>query len=260
MATDQNKEVVRRFITEVLSGGRLDQVDELLAPNYVNRAFGADVPAFKELVAGLAAALPERRFDVEELVAEGDAVVARFTLEMRDPGGKAISVRGLTYYRLAGGRIVEDDPITTPELTQALGPDHEATMRRLYDLISAGDIDGFGEHVADEFVEHEVMPGLQPSKEGVKEMFRMYRAAFPDLRMEAEDVLASGDTVVARVCATGTHEGEFMGLPATGKSIDVQLVDIIRFGDDGLAREHWGVFDALGMMQQLGAIPSAAPA
>jgi predicted ester cyclase len=122
MTTDQNKEVVRRFIREVLSDGQLDRVDELLAPSYVNRAFDADLPAFKGMLAGLAAALPERRFDVEELVAEADAVVARFTCEMRDSGGKAISVRGLTYYRLADGKIVEDDPITTPELTQELGP------------------------------------------------------------------------------------------------------------------------------------------
>ena len=122
MATDRNKDVVRRFITEVLSGGRLDRIDELLAPNYVNRAFGADLSAFKEMLAGLAAALPERRFDVEELIAEADVVVARFTFEARDPGGRTISVRGLTYYRLADGKIVEDDPITTPELTQELGP------------------------------------------------------------------------------------------------------------------------------------------
>ena len=122
MAADQNKAVVRRFITEVLSEGRLDRIDELLAPDYVNRAFGADLAAFKEMLAGLAAALPERRFDVEELIAEADAVVARFTFEARDPGGKTISVRGLTYYRLADGKIVEDDPITTPDLTQELGP------------------------------------------------------------------------------------------------------------------------------------------
>jgi steroid delta-isomerase-like uncharacterized protein len=136
--------------------------------------------------------------------------------------------------------------------------DHEATMRRLYELISAGDIDGFGEHVADEFVEHEATPGFEPSKEGVKQMFHMYRAAFPDLRMEAEDVLASGDKVVARVRATGTHQGEFMGMPATGRSVDVQVIDIMRFGEDGLVLEHWGLFDALGMMQQLGAIPAPA--
>ena len=138
--------------------------------------------------------------------------------------------------------------------------DHASTMRRLYELLSAGDIDGFGDHVAEDFVEHEVVPGLEPSKEGVKQMFRMYRAAFPDLQMKAEDVLVSGDKVVARVRATGTQHGEFMGLAATGKSVNVQLIDIIRFGEDGLAREHWGVFDALGMMQQLGAIPAPASA
>ena len=138
--------------------------------------------------------------------------------------------------------------------------DHAATMRRMYDLLSAGDIDGFGNLVAEDFIEREEAPGLEPSKEGVKQFFRMYRAAFPDLRMEPQDILVSGDKVVARVRGTGTHQGEFMGMPATGKSVDVQLIDIIRFGDDGLAHEHWGVFDALKMMQQLGAIPEGPPA
>jgi len=134
--------------------------------------------------------------------------------------------------------------------------DHAATMNRLYDLINAGDIDGFGELLAEDFVEHEELPGLEPSKEGVKQLFHMYRAAFPDLRMDVQDVLVSGDKAVARVRATGTHQGEFLGMPATGKSVDVQLIDITRFGDDALAREHWGVFDSLAMLQQLGAIPA----
>ena len=122
MAADNNKEVVRRFLEEVLASGKLDQIDELLAPGYVNRAFGVGLEAFKGMLAGLSAALPDRRFDVEDLVAEGDAVVARYTSEMRDRSGKTTSVRGLTFYRLAGGKIVEDDPITTPDLAQALGP------------------------------------------------------------------------------------------------------------------------------------------
>jgi predicted ester cyclase len=70
----------------------------------------------------MSAALTDRRFDIEDLVAEGDAVVARYTGEMRDGSGKTISVRGLTFYRLADGKIVEDDPITTPDLAQELGP------------------------------------------------------------------------------------------------------------------------------------------
>ncbi len=138
--------------------------------------------------------------------------------------------------------------------------DHQATLRRFYALLSAGDVDGFGALLADDFLEHEETPGLAPTKDGVLEFFRMYRAAFPDLRMDPEDVLGSGDKVVARVRATGTHQGEFMGMPATGRSVDVQLIDIIRFGDDGLAHEHWGVVDLMAMMQQLGAIPEGPPA
>jgi len=138
--------------------------------------------------------------------------------------------------------------------------DHAETIRRFYDLLSDGDIDGFGTTLADDFVEHEETPGLAPTKDGVLQFFRMYRTAFPDLRMDPEDVLVSGDKAVARVRATGTHQGEFMDMPATGKSIDVQLIDIIRFGDDGLAHEHWGVVDTMAMMQQLGVVPDGPPA
>src|SRR5665213_381914 len=88
-----------------------------------------------------------------------------------------------------------------------------------------------------------------PNDDGVLEFFRMQRAGFPDLRMDPEDVLVSADKVVTRGKLTGTHQGELMGMPATGKSIDVQLIDIIRFGDDGLAHEHWGVVDMMAMMQ-----------
>ena len=138
--------------------------------------------------------------------------------------------------------------------------DHSVTQRRLYDLLNAGNIDGFGALLADGFVEHEETPGLPPTKEGVLEFFRMYRAAFPNLRMDPEDVLASGDKVVARVRATGTHEGELMGMPATGKSVDVELIDIMRYDEDGLVAEHWGVVDMLAMMQQLGVAGGGTPA
>jgi steroid delta-isomerase-like uncharacterized protein len=137
--------------------------------------------------------------------------------------------------------------------------DHAATVRRFYELISAGDLDGFGALLADDFVEHEETPGLTPTKDGVVQFFQMYLAAFPDLRMEPQDVLVDGDKVVARVRAIGTHEGEFMGMAPTGKRVEVQLIDIIRLSDDGLAHEHWGVVDMLAMLQQLGVAPAGQP-
>ncbi len=137
--------------------------------------------------------------------------------------------------------------------------DHSATMQRAYDLINAGDIDGFGDLVADGFVEHEEAPGLPPTKEGVLTLFRGYRAAFPDLHMTAEDIIADGDKTVARVTASGTQTGEWMGMPASGKRAEFHLIDIMRFDDAGLISEHWGVMDMLSMLQQLGVVPEAAP-
>ena len=109
--------------------------------------------------------------------------------------------------------------------------------------------------MADSFVEHEELPGGEPPTiEGVKAFFRAQIAAFPDLAMKVQDIIDGGDKVAARVRLTGTHKGEFMGMPPTGRTIDVQLIDIMRFGDDGLVYEHWGVLDAMAMMQQLGAL------
>jgi steroid delta-isomerase-like uncharacterized protein len=138
--------------------------------------------------------------------------------------------------------------------------DSAVSMRRLYDLINAGDVDGFGRQVADDFIEHAEVPGIPPTKAGVIQYFHLLITAFPDFRMVVEDVFSSGDRAVARLRVTGTHKGPFMGMPATGKPVDVSLIDITRFGDDGLAREHWGVADQLALMQQLGAIPAGSPA
>lgn len=134
--------------------------------------------------------------------------------------------------------------------------DNAATMRSAYERISAGDISGFGDLVADDFVEHDEIPGLPPTKDGVLEYFRVLLTAFPDLRLHVEDLLSDGDKSVARVRASGTHDGEFMGLPPTGKHVDMQLVDIMRFDDAGLVRDHWGVADMLSLLQQLGAVPA----
>lgn len=133
--------------------------------------------------------------------------------------------------------------------------DHATTMRNAYDLLNAGDIEGFGAVIADDFVEHEELEGLPPGKDGVLTFFRGLRSAFPDLRMAIEDLIVDGDKAVARVRSTGTHRGEFNGVPATGRPIDFQLIDIMRFDDAGLVCEHWGVADTMTMMQQLGVVP-----
>ena len=122
MSTDQNKTIVSRFIVEVLDAGRTDTIDQLLAPNYRNTGLGGiDLAAFKATLAAMKTAIPGRRLELHNLVAEGDQVVARFTYHMTLASGEKVDARGLTYYRLANGKIVEDDPITSPELSTLLG-------------------------------------------------------------------------------------------------------------------------------------------
>ena len=132
--------------------------------------------------------------------------------------------------------------------------DNVATVRRMYELVNAGDVRGMGALIAEDFVDHEEIPGGGSGKEHVIAFFEMQKAAFPDMAMTAEDLIDGGEKVVARVRFTGTHQGEFMGIPATGRAVDVPLIDIMGFGDDGLVHEHWGVLDAMAMMGQLGVI------
>ena len=138
--------------------------------------------------------------------------------------------------------------------------DIAATTRRAYQLINAGDLDGFGELVADDFVEHDETAGFAPTKQGVLELFHMYRAALPDLKLHAEEVLVSDDKTITRARATGTQQGELMGLPPTGRSADVKFIDIHQYDNAGLMSGHWGIVDMLSMLQQLGAIPEASAA
>ena len=134
--------------------------------------------------------------------------------------------------------------------------DPKNLLRRFYDGVSSGDLSVIDDLLADDMIEHERFPGIEPNKEGVKQIFAVYRSAFPDFRIEAHEMLTEGDLVCARITSTGTHQGEFMGMPATGKRIEVDSIDIVRFRD-GRATEHWGITDVMTMMQQLGAIPES---
>jgi predicted SnoaL-like aldol condensation-catalyzing enzyme len=121
MTTDENKAIVRRFIKEVLGDGNIDLIDELLAANYVNPSMGVtNREAFKAMISSLKTAMPSRNFEVMNLLAEGDAVVFRGNMNVTFPDGKKASVRVITYYRLADGKIVEDEPISMPPLTELL--------------------------------------------------------------------------------------------------------------------------------------------
>jgi steroid delta-isomerase-like uncharacterized protein len=134
--------------------------------------------------------------------------------------------------------------------------ENKARNRRLVEQgFSTGDTAVLDELVAADCVDHGAPPGWPAGLEGVRQFMAMMRGAFPDLRYEIEDQIAEGDKVLTRVTWRGTHRGEFMGMPATGKQVAVAGMDLTRWSN-GKAVEHWGVQDALGMLQQLGKIPA----
>lgn len=136
--------------------------------------------------------------------------------------------------------------------------DHKALVRRFYDeVLNHGRLEVIDELIDDAFVEHEVMPGMPGGKEAPRAFVETFRAAFPDLKATVEDLIEEGDKVVARARVTGTHQGEFMGIPPTGSTIDVQMIDIVQFRD-GKAVAHWGVSDNLALMEQLGVVEPPA--
>lgn len=154
------------------------------------------------------------------------------------------------------------DKIATPVALGSLGTEEDemseenkALVRRAYDAMNSGDFASLDEIISDTFVEHEEMPGVAPTKEGVLQYFKAMRDAFGDFRMSLDDMIAEGDKVFLRGSMSGTHNGEFMGIPATGKKINVPMGDFLRI-DNGKVVEHWGVTDSGAMMQQLGMVES----
>lgn len=133
---------------------------------------------------------------------------------------------------------------------------NKALARRIYDeVINGRNPDLLDELVSADFVEHESYPGLPATgPEAPKAALGMFLAAFPDLRMTPEDMIAEGDKVAVRLTMTGTHTGELMGIPPTNKSFSVQGIDILEIRD-GKGTAHWGVTDMAALMQQLGLAP-----
>jgi steroid delta-isomerase-like uncharacterized protein len=132
--------------------------------------------------------------------------------------------------------------------------DYKALAMSMFDSMT-GDVDVdemVDRFMAEDFVEHEAIPGMDNSRDTPRQMFKMMLAAFPDFRATVHELLQDGDKVVARVTFSGTHEGEFMGVPASGNSVEWSVIDILQFRDDK-AVAHWGVMDLAAAMAQMSA-------
>jgi steroid delta-isomerase-like uncharacterized protein len=133
-------------------------------------------------------------------------------------------------------------------------------VRRLVDEAqSRGNLEVVDEILAEDFVNHSAFPGFSPDREGVKQLFVALRAAFEDFHATIHQQVAEGGKVVTRKTFHGTHRGEFMGVPATGRQVEINVIDIL-YVEGGRITDHWTQVDLLGLMQQLGVVPEQAGA
>ena len=138
--------------------------------------------------------------------------------------------------------------------------ENETIARRvLEEIFVQGNVDTADELFAPGYVGHQPGGELLNGPQGIKDSAGAYRAAFPDLQITIEDVVASGDQVVTRWTFRGTHQGELQGIAPTGKQVTMTGIRLARI-ENGQVVEEWDNFDELGMMQQLGVIQAAAQA
>ncbi len=132
---------------------------------------------------------------------------------------------------------------------------NKAVVLRVFDeIFNQGDVSVVEEIFSADYVDHSAPPGFPPGLGSLKQSVMLFRRAFPDLHIQIEDLIAEGDKVVARLTYQGTHLGDFMGIPPSGKKLSESgiAIDALK---DGKIVEHWVVRDDLGLLQQLGVIP-----
>ena len=138
--------------------------------------------------------------------------------------------------------------------------DNKALVRRWYEeAFNQKNTAALDEFLDPNFVDHSLPAGMPAGIEGQKQLIGMYLTAFPDSHVTVEDMIAEGDKVVARFTGSGTHQGEFMGIPPAGKQVTATGIDIIRIAGSKFV-EHWSEQNAFGMLQQLGVIPTPGQA
>lgn len=131
---------------------------------------------------------------------------------------------------------------------------NKALIVRLWEkLYGTGDVSIVDEIVADDYLNHNLLPGEGPGADGVKHFVLSLRSAFPDLHFTVERMVATDDMVVTRWLATGTHQGDFLGAPATGRRMSTSGMTMHRI-ENGIIVEGWNNWDSLNLLSQIGVL------
>ena len=139
-----------------------------------------------------------------------------------------------------------------------MSEENKALARSWFEeLFNAQNLDAADEITAQDSVNHDpLLTNLPSGPEGDEHVVNLYHGAFPDAQITVEDQIAEGDKVVTRWTGRGTHQGEFMGVAPSGNRVEIAGITINRISGSKIS-ETWTIYDALGMMQQIGAMPSS---
>ena len=132
---------------------------------------------------------------------------------------------------------------------------NKAIISRYVEATNQGELDILDNFVVPDYVEHDPVPGQKPGRDGLKEAYTMFNTPFPDLAFIFDDVIAEGDLVVGRGIISGTHKGEFFGVPGTGKKVHWTGTRLFRLKDLQVT-DGWVNIDMMGLMQQMGVVPA----
>jgi steroid delta-isomerase-like uncharacterized protein len=134
--------------------------------------------------------------------------------------------------------------------------ENRALVQRFYDEAwNKNNMAVYDELVTEDFVDHQALPGMEPGRAGFAQLDVIFRAAFPDLNVAVDGIVTEGDKVSCRWTSTGTHTGTLFGIPPTGRPVKVTATVVYRV-EDGRLAEGWINRDDLGMMRQLGVVPT----
>ncbi|MBI2927342.1 MAG: ester cyclase [Verrucomicrobia bacterium] len=275
-AVEQNKDLLRRAHAEVWSRGNLAAADELYAPDFVCHFIAGSewkgIEGLKAEVRRHRASFPDWQEHIEQIVAEGDSVVTRFTstgtqrgvFNGLPPTGTKVKISELAVHRIANGKIAEQwgcpDVLSLDKRLGIANPaaENKRIIRRYFDeWANRGDTATADELIATNLVLRNP-PAVLNSLEAYKKSMAGFHQAFPDLRFTIAEPIADGDKVVVHWTLRGTQSGEYQGRPPTGKAITVTGMSLFRIAD-GKIQEITVNMDRFGMMEQLGWLPASPP-
>jgi len=278
---DANAESARRFMREVLSGGRLSLLNELLTSDFeftlpTLRGLRG-VEALTGYVSQLRQAFSPLAFDEDRLVSDFNKVALRWRMRGRHVGefnglpasGALVDEYGINFFEFRGGRIAAirvvanqlglQQQISVAAPAPALTPEaNNAIAVGFFDAAwNRGDFSLLDSLVAPDVRDHTTVAGKPASKQGhasFVHIIGMFRQALPDLHLSIEDEVYAGDRVVHRWVIEGTDTGGVMGMPPSGKRVRLSGITTVRMAG-GRIVERWANVDELGLLQQLGVVP-----